>query len=221
VYKKPELLATAPNQVWSWDITLLRGPVKWSHFALYTVLDIFSRYVVGWLIADVQSSDLARQLIDTTAQRQGIEPGQLTLHSDNGTPMTGQPLTQLLENLGVIRSHSRPYTSDDNPFSEAQFKTMKYRPDYPDRFADQETARRWARPFFQWYNHEHYHSGLNLLTPASVHYGEADAIVQQRQVVMSAAYAAYPARFARGEPLVKGAPAAVYLNPPADVTNLP
>jgi len=221
VYKKPELLATAPNQVWSWDITLLRGPVKWSHFALYTVLDIFSRYVVGWLIADVQSSDLARQLIDTTAQRQGIEPGQLTLHSDNGTPMTGQPLTQLLENLGVIRSHSRPYTSDDNPFSEAQFKTMKYRPDYPDRFADQEAARRWARPFFQWYNHEHYHSGLNLLTPASVHYGEADAIVQQRQVVMSAAYAAYPARFARGEPLVKGAPVAVYLNPPADVTNLP
>lgn len=221
VYKKPELLATAPNQVWSWDITLLRGPVKWSHFALYTVLDIFSRCVVGWLIADVQSSDLARQLIDTTAQRQGIEPGQLTLHSDNGTPMTGQPLTQLLENLGVIRSHSRPYTSDDNPFSEAQFKTMKYRPDYPDRFADQETARRWARPFFQWYNHEHYHSGLNLLTPASVHYGEADAIVQQRQLVMSAAYAAYPARFAHGEPLVKGAPVAVYLNPPADITNLP
>jgi len=220
-YKKPELLATAPNQVWSWDITLLRGPVKWSHFALYTVLDIFSRYVVGWLIADVQSSDLARQLIDTTAQRQGIEPGQLTLHSDNGTPMTGQPLTQLLENLGVVRSHSRPYTSDDNPFSEAQFKTMKYRPDYPDRFADQEAARRWARSFFQWYNHEHYHSGLNLLTPASVHYGEADAIVQQRQVVMSAAYAAYPARFAHGEPLVKGAPVAVYLNPPADVTNLP
>lgn len=221
VYKKPELLATAPNQVWSWDITLLRGPVKWSHFALYTVLDIFSRYVVGWLIADVQSSDLARQLIDTTAQRQGIEPGQLTLHSDNGMPMTGQPLTQLLENLGVIRSHSRPYTSDDNPFSEAQFKTMKYRPDYPDRFADEETARRWARPFFQWYNHEHYHSGLHLLTPASVHYGEADTIVQQRQVVMSAAYAAYPARFAHGEPLVKGAPVAVYLNPPADITNLP
>lgn len=219
-YKKPELLATAPNQVWSWDITLLRGPVKWSHFALYTVLDIFSRYVVGWLIADVQSSQLARQLIEETAQRQGIQPGQLTLHSDNGTPMTGQPLTQLLTDLGVLRSHSRPYTSDDNPFSEAQFRTMKYRPDYPDRFADQQAARGWARPFFQWYNHEHYHSGLNLLTPASVHYGQAAAIHQQRQQVMSAAYTAFPARFAHGEPVVKGAPTAVYLNPSLDAHNL-
>jgi len=220
VYKKPELLATAPNQVWSWDITLLRGPVKWSHFALYTVLDIFSRYVVGWLIANVQSAELARQLINETARRQGIEPGQLTLHSDNGTPMTGKPLTQLLADLGVIRSHSRPHTSDDNPFSEAQFKTMKYRPDYPDRFAHIQAARGWARLFFQWYNHEHYHSALNLLTPASVHYGQAELIRQQRQQVLSAAYVAFPARFAHGEPVVKGAPAAVYLNPPAEMTNL-
>lgn len=220
VYNKPELLATAPNQVWSWDITLLRGPVKWSHFALYTVLDIFSRYVVGWMIAELQSADLARQLIAETARRQGIQPGQLTLHSDNGTPMTGKPLTQLLIDLGVIRSHSRPYTSDDNPFSEAQFKTMKYRPDYPDRFDGVRAARVWARPFFQWYNHQHYHSGLNLLTPASVHYGQAEAIRQQRQRVMAAAYTACPARFARGEPVVKGAPAAVYLNPPAEVSNL-
>jgi putative transposase len=220
VYKKPELLATAPNQVWSWDITLLRGPVKWSHFALYTVLDIFSRYVVGWLIANAQSAELARQLINETARRQGIEPGQLTLHSDNGTPMTGKPLTQLLADLGVIRSHSRPHTSDDNPFSEAQFKTMKYRPDYPDRFAHIQAARGWARLFFQWYNHEHYHSALNLLTPASVHYGQAELIRQQRQQVLSAAYVAFPARFAHGEPVVKGAPAAVYLNPPAEMTNL-
>lgn len=220
VYKKPELLATAPNQVWSWDITLLRGPVKWSHFALYTVLDIFSRYVVGWLIADVQSADLARQLIDETARRQGIGPGQLTLHSDNGTPMTGKPLTQLLVDLGVIRSHSRPYTSDDNPFSEAQFKTMKYRPDYPNRFDGIAAALDWARPFFRWYNHEHYHSGLNLLTPASVHYGQAEVICQQRQRVLSAAYTDFPARFARGEPVAKGAPAAVYLNPPAEASNL-
>lgn len=219
-YTKPELLATAPNQVWSWDITSLRGPVKWSHFALYTVLDIFSRYMVGWLVAEIQSADLARQLIDQTARRQHIEPGQLTLHSDNGTPMKGKPLTQLLEDLGVIRSHSRPYTSDDNPFSEAQFKTMKYRPDYPDRFADIEAARQWVRQFVQWYNQDHYHSGLNLLTPASVHYGEADVIRQQRQRVMSAAYTAFPARFARGEPIVQGAPAVVYLNPPTQTTNL-
>jgi len=219
-YSKPELLATAPNQVWSWDITLLRGPVKWSHFALYTVLDIFSRYVVGWLLADVQSAELARQLIDQTAQRQGIQPRQLTLHSDNGTPMSGKPLTQLLEDLGVLRSHSRPYTSDDNPFSEAQFKTMKYRPDYPPRFAHLQAARDWARPFFQWYNHEHYHSGLNLLTPASVHYGQAEMIRQQRQRVMSVAYRVHPARFARGIPIVQGAPSAVYLNPPADAANL-
>lgn len=134
--------------------------------------------------------------------------------------MTGKPLTQLLVDLGVIRSHSRPYTSDDNPFSEAQFKTMKYRPDYPDRFASIDQARLWARPFFQWYNHQHYHSGLNLLTPASVHYGQAEAIRQQRQHVMAAAYTAFPARFARGEPVVKGAPAVVYLNPPAEASNL-
>lgn len=220
VYKKPELLATAPNQVWSWDITLLRGPMKWSHFALYTVLDIFSRYVVGWLIAEAQSAELARQLIGETAQRQGIQPGQLTLHSDNGAPMTSKPLSQLLVDLGITRSHNRPYTSDDNPFSEAQFKTMKYRPDYPDRFDGIAGARLWARSFFQWYNHEHYHSGLNLLTPASVHYGQAEAIRQQRQHVMSAAYTAFPARFAHGEPVVKGAPAAVYLNPPAEASNL-
>jgi putative transposase len=219
-YKKPELLATAPNQVWSWDITLLRGPVKWSGYKLYTVLDIFSRYAVGWMIAEVESSALAQQLIAETARKQGIHPDQLTLHADNGSPMTGKPLSQLLVDLGITRSHSRPHTSDDNPFSEAQFKTMKYRPDYPDRFSSIDSARVWARAFFKWYNEEHYHSGLNLLTPASVHYDQAEGIRAQRQQVMSAAYTAFPARFACGEPVVKGAPAAVYLNPPAEASNL-
>ena len=221
VYQKPELLATGPNQVWSWDITVMRGPVKWAHFALYTVLDIFSRYAVGWMIAETQTSELARQLVDESVRKQGIPPGQLTLHSDNGTPMKGKPLVGLLDDLGIDRSHSRPHTSDDNPFSEAQFKTMKYRPDYPKRFSDIDAARQWARRFFDWYNHEHYHSGLNLLTPASVHYGEAESIQQRRQATMTLAYAANPRRFAAGPPQVKGTPEAVWINPPAETGNLP
>lgn len=179
------------------------------------MLDIFSRYVVGWMVAEVQTSDLASQLIAESARQQGVEPGTLTLHSDNGSPMKGKPLVALLETLGIDRSHSRPHTSDDNPFSEAQFKTMKYQPDYPDRFEDIEAARAWARTFIAWYNHHHYHLGLNLLTPASVHYGEADAVVQQRQCVMVQAFATHPDRFRRGQPVVNGAPSAVYINPPA------
>jgi putative transposase len=214
LYKKPELLATAPNQVWSWDITYLRGPHKWEHYPLYTVLDIYSRYVVGWMIAEVESSDLARQLIAATAKKQGILPAQLTLHADNGAPMRGKPLSQLLIDLGITKSHNRPHTSDDNPFSEAHFKTMKYRPDYPDRFGSLAEAQKWARCFFTWYNEQHYHSGLNLFTPASVHFGEATVVQQQRQAVMLTAYAAHPARFVCGQPLVKGTPAAVWLNPP-------
>lgn len=213
-YKKPELLATGSNQVWSWDITWLRGPRKGDKFALYVVIDIFSRCVVGWMIAEVESSELAKQLVAETAEKQGIEPGTLTIHADNGTPMKGKPLRQLLIDLGINQSHSRPYTSDDNPFSEAQFKTMKYRPDYPNRFESIEAARDWAREFFGWYNNEHYHTGLNLLTPSSVHYGEAEAIREQRQQVMNAAFEAHPARFSRGLPQVHGAPAAVYINPP-------
>ena len=220
LYKKPELLATAPNQVWSWDITYLRGPHKWEHYPLYTVLDIYSRYVVGWMIAEVESSDLARQLIAASALKQDIQPDQLTLHADNGAPMRGKPLSQLLVDLGITKSYNRPHTSDDNPFSEAHFKTMKYRPDYPDRFASLSEAQVWARCFFTWYNEQHYHSGLNLLTPASVHYGQAAAVQQQRQTVMLTAYAAHPARFVRGEPLVKAAPAAVWINPPVGMTNL-
>lgn len=212
--KKPELLVTAPNQVWSWDITYLRGPHKWQHYPLYTVLDIYSRYVVGWMIAEVESSDLARQLIAATARKQAIQPDQLTLHADNGAPMRGKPLSQLLVDLRITRSHNRPHTADDNPFSEAQFKTMKYRPDYPDRFASPAEAQAWARHFFTWYNEQHYHSGLNLLTPASVHYHEAPVVQQNRHAILLTAYAAHPNRFARGEPLVKGAPAAVWINPP-------
>jgi putative transposase len=219
-YVKPQLLATAPNQVWSWDITVMRGPVTWHHFYLYTVLDIFSRYVVGWLIAERESSELAKHLIAETVRKQGIEHHQLTLHADNGSPMKGKPLQDLLRDLHVAPSHSRPHTSDDNPFSEAQFKTIKYRPDYPNRFDTIVDARNWARQFFTWYNHDHYHSGLNLLTPASVHYGQADDLTSSRQVVMQAAYDAHPERFTHGPPIVRGAPAAVYINPPQAVPNL-
>jgi len=219
-YKKPELLAERPNQVWSWDITTLRGPVKWSGYKLYTVLDIFSRYAVGWMIAEEESCELAKQLIAETARKQGVQPEQLTLHADNGGPMIGKALSQLLVDLGIIKSHSRPHTSDDNPFSEAQFKTMKYRPDYPDRFDSIEAAREWARAFFAWYNHEHYHSGLNLMTPASVHYGEAGTVQAQRQHVMLQAFEAYPERFRGGFPTVKATPTAVYINRPKAEVNL-
>jgi putative transposase len=219
VYQKPELLATQPTEVWSWDITYLRGEATWIHYPLYTVLDIFSRYVAGWMIAEVESSELARQLMAETARKQGIQPDQLTLHADNGSPMKGKSLSQLLVDLGITRSHSRPHTSDDTPFSEAQFKTMKYRPDYPARFASPGAATQWARPFFDWYNHEHYHSGLNLLTPARVHYGTAATVQQHRQPVMLSAYQAHPERFRQGIPLVQGAPTAVWINPPQPVVN--
>lgn len=172
------------------------------------------------MIAEEESSDLAKQLIAETVRKQGIQPDQLTLHADNGSPMKGKPLSQLLLDLGITRSHSRPHTSDDNPFSEAQFKTLKYRPDYPDRFASIDDARTWARSFFAWYNHEHYHSGLNLMTPASVHYGEAIAVQLHRQGIMVAAFQACPERFRGGLPLVKGAPTAVYINPPKPLENL-
>ena len=172
------------------------------------------------MIAEEESSDLAKRLIAETARKQSIQPDQLTLHADNGSPMKGKPLSQLLVDLGITKSHSRPHTSDDNPFSEAQFKTMKYRPDYPDRFASIDEARVWARTFFAWYNDEHYHSGLSLMTPVSVHYGAASAVQQQRQSVMTAAFETCPERFRAGFPTVKSAPAAVYINPPKVVENL-
>ena len=178
-YRKPELLATGPNQLWSWDITKLRGPVKWSVYYLCVILDVFSRYVTGWMIAYRETAGLAKQLIENSCEKQGIAPGQLTLHADRGSSMTSKSLALLLADLGVVKTHSRPYVSDDNPFSEAHFKTMKYRPEYPDRFGSIQDARRFCQVFFPWYNHQHHHSGLRLLTQATVHYGQAAQLISK------------------------------------------
>jgi len=211
---RPELRATAPNMIWSWDITELKGPKGF--YYLYTILDIFSRYVPGWLIADRELATLAEQLIAETCARQGIEQDQLVLHSDRGSPMRSKTVAELLIHLGVAKSHSRPYTPTDNPFSEAQFKTMKYRPDYPGRFSSKEEALDWAREFFRWYNEEHHHTGLGLMTPAAVHYGKAEAVYEQRRQVLAAAYMAHPERFGRGEPAPPRWPNEVWINPPQD-----
>ena len=214
-YTKPELLATGPNQLWSWDITKLRGPAKWTYYYLYTILDVFSRYVVGWLIAERESARLAEHLIGETCAKQGIEPDQLTLHADRGSAMISKTVALLLADLGVTKTHSRPHVSNDNPYSESQFKTMKYRPGYPDRFGSIQDARAWARLFFYWYNHEHYHSGLALLTPATVHYGRAQAVLERRQETLQAAYAAHPERFVRGVPRPPSLPTEVWINEPS------
>ena len=213
-YEKPELLATAPNELWSWDITKLKGPVTWTYFYLYVILDVFSRYVVGWMVAEKESSALAKELIEQTCQRQGIDQNQLVLHADRGPSMTSKTVAQLLADLGVTKTHSRPHVSNDNPYSEAQFKTMKYRPDFPERFGSLAHARCWGGRFFPWYNHEHYHSGLGLLTPAQVHYGQADEVQTQRQQVLAVAYARHPERFVRGLSGVPKLPEAVWINAP-------
>jgi putative transposase len=213
-YAKPELLATGPNQLWSWDITKLKGPAKWTYYYLYTILDVFSRYVPGWLIAECESATLAKQLIAESCVKQGIEPDQLTLHADRGSAMRSKTVAHLLADLGVTKTHSRPYVSNDNPYSESQFKTMKYRPDFPERFGSIQDARAWARPFFHWYNHEHHHSGLGLLTPVTVHYGQAQAVIEQRQKVLLVSYAAHPERFVRGEPRPPSLPTEVWINKP-------
>lgn len=197
---KPELVANAPNAVWSWDITKLRGPAKWTYYYLYVILDIFSRYVVGWMVASRESAALAEVLIRQTCTKQGIERAQLTIHADRGSSMTSKPVAFLLADLGVTQSHSRPHVSNDNPFSEAQFKTLKYRPDFPGRFGSIEDARRHCQDFFGWYNDEHRHSGLGLHTPADVHYGLAEAIRDKRAGVLDAAYATHPERFVRKPP---------------------
>jgi putative transposase len=214
VYTKPELLATAPNQVWSWDITRLKGPITWTYYYLYVVLDIFSRFVVGWMLAQRESEELARHLVAETCSKQQIEKEQLILHADRGSPMIAKSMAQLLIDLGVDKSHSRPHTSNDNPFSEAQFRTMKYRPDYPERFGSLQDAQAWARSFFAWYNNEHRHTGLALMTPAMVHSGLADQITQQRQQVLQAAYQAHPERFVKGVPIPPQLPEQVWINPP-------
>jgi putative transposase len=213
-YVKPELLATHPNQLWSWDITKLLGPAKWTYYYLYNILDVFSRYSVGWLIAERESASLAQELITATCIRQGIQPQQLTIHADRGSSMTSKPVALLMADLGVTKTHSRPHVSNDNPFSEAQFKTLKYRPDYPERFGCQVDARQWASAFFRWYNHEHHHSALGLLTPADVHFGRTQAVLAQRQQVLQAAYQKNPERFVKGLSIPAQVPAAVWINPP-------
>jgi putative transposase len=217
VYAKPELLATEPNRVWSWDITKLRGPVTWTYYYLYVILDVYSRYVVGWMIAERESEDLAQELIRETCAKQGIPPGQLTLHADNGSAMIAKSVAQLLIDLDVVKSHSRPHVSNDNPYSEAQFKTLKYRPDYPERFGSLAEARKWAHAFFAWYNQEHHHTGLGLLTPAVVHHGQAELVLQKRQQVLDVAYAAHPERFVKHAPVPAQLPMAVWINPPKPV----
>ena len=213
-YAKPELLATGPNQVWSWDITKLKGPVKWTYFYLYVMLDIFSRYVVGWMVAQRESSQLAKRLIRESYEREGIEPGQLTIHADRGSPMKAKTTGQLIADLGVTKSHSRPHVSDDNPFSESHFKTYKYRPGFPDRFGSQQHALSWSRVFFPWYNQDHRHSGIAMLTPEMVHRGWAEVILGQRHEVALAAYYAHPERFVNGPPRQVALPHAVWINPP-------
>jgi putative transposase len=213
-YAAPELLATASNQLWSWDITKLLGPAKWTYFYLYVVLDVFSRYVVGWLVADAESSALAERLIAEACERQGILPGQLTLHADRGSSMKSKPVAMLLADLGVTKTHSRPHVSNDNPYSEAQFKTLKYRPDFPQRFGSIEDARGFNGDFFRWYNDEHHHTGLGLLTPADVHFGRAEQRRAHRALVLEAAQCARPERFVRGTPVPPPLPTAAWINKP-------
>jgi putative transposase len=213
-YKKPELLATGPNEVWSWDITKLLGPAKWTYFHLYVILDIFSRYVVGWMVAPRESAELAKRLIADTCRKQAIVAGGLTIHADRGTSMTSKPVALLMADLGVTKTHSRPHVSDDNPYSESQFKTLKYMPEFPDRFGSIEDARAFCQTFFPWYNCDHHHSGIALLTPQVLHYGLADQVIEQRQRVLDQAYARNPERFVRSAPKPQSKPTAVWINPP-------
>ena len=213
-YAAPELLASRPNELWSWDITKLLGPTKWTYYYLYVILDVFSRYVVGWLAAYREAALLAERLIAETCRRQGIAPGQLTIHADRGSSMTSKPVAFLLADLGVTKTHSRPHVSNDNPYSEAQFKTFKYRPGFPERFGSIEHARALSGDLFQWYNHEHHHSALGLLTPADVHYGRAVATRAQRATVLAQAYGRHPERFVRGVPQPAALPTAAWINKP-------
>ena len=219
-YRKPELLATAPNQVWSWDITKLLGPVKWTYYYLYVILDIFSRYVVGWMLALQESARLATRLIADTSVKQRVAPGQLTIHADRGTSMQSQGVAVLLASLGITKTHSRPHVSNDNPYSEAQFKTIKYSPEFPDRFASYKHGLSFCHAFFRYYNHEHRHSGIGLMTPYAVHHGLATQIIAARQDTLLTAYARHPERFVRQPPRPPILPDAAWINPPAKETTL-
>ena len=214
-YAKPELLATGPNELWSWDITKLKGPAKWTWFHLYVILDVFSRYVPGWMVATRESAALAERLIADSVDKQAIARDQLTIHADRGPSMASRPVALLLADLGIAKSHSRPHTSNDNPYSEAQFKTLKYRPGFPDRFGSIEDARAFCRGFFGWYNEEHRHSGIALYTPADVHYRRTAALDQARASVLDGAYATHPERFVRRPPTPPELPTAVWINPPS------
>jgi putative transposase len=215
-YVRPELLATGPNQLWSWDITKLLGPAKWTYYYLYVLLDVFSRYVTGWMVAYRESATLAARLIDEACSRQGIPAGQLTVHADRGSSMTSKTVALLLADLGVTKTHSRPHVSNDNPYSESQFKTLKYRPDFPDRFGSLQHARNWSSPFFHWYNRQHRHGGIAYLTPADVHYGRAEEIMKRREEVLAQAARQHPERFVRGAARLPRLPEAVWINKPLD-----
>jgi putative transposase len=216
--KKPELIATAPNRVWSWDITKLQGPTRGTYYELFVIIDIFSRYVVGWMVSPAETGELAEAFIADTLQRHGIDRDQLTLHADRGTSMTSKPVAQLLVDLGVARSHSRPHVSNDNPYSEANFKTLKYCPAFPGRFGSIHDARAFCAVFFDHYNHVHRHAGIGLHTPASVHYGTATEIRAQRAVTLDAAYAANPARFRHRQPRPPKLPTVAWINEPTPET---
>jgi putative transposase len=221
-YSRPELLATKPNELWSWDITKLKGPNPWSYYQLYVIVDVFSRYVVGWMVTTSESGELAREFIEETCKRQNISQKQLTLHADRGTSMTSKTVALLLSDLGVNKTHSRPHVSNDNPYSEAQFKTLKYRPDFPSRFGSLEDAREHLVRFFQWYNEEHHHGGLGLLTPSDVHHGRGEARRAKRNEVLAAAYQSHPERFVRGLPRAPALPQAAWINkPPSGKTSEP
>jgi putative transposase len=215
---KPELVAIRPNEVYSWDITKLHGPEKWTYYYLYTIIDIFSRYVPGWMLARAERGALAEALMAETIEKQGIGPGKLTIHSDRGSPMIAKPVAHLLADLGVTKSHSRPHTSNDNPFSESHFRTLKYRPDFPKNFGSFEDAHAHCGRFFGWYNDDHRHSGIAFHTPADVHYGRAEFIRVQRGQVLNVAYAAHPERFVRKAPEPPALPTVVWINEPKEET---
>jgi putative transposase len=214
---KPELVAWRPNMVWSWDITKLRGPVKWTYYYLYVILDIYSRYVPGWMLATRESAALAERLLADTIRKQDVDRGQLTIHADRGSSMASKPVALLLADLGVTKSHSRPHCSNDNPYSEAHFKTLKYRPEFPERFGSAEDARAFCQRFFPWYNHDHRHSGIGFHPPAAVHYGRADFVRAQRADVLAVAYAAHPERFVRKPPEPPSLPGPAWINRPEEV----
>ncbi|MEV0290348.1 IS3 family transposase [Kribbella sp. NPDC050820] len=214
---KPELVATRPNMCWSWDITKLRGPANWTYYYyLYVIIDIYSRYVVGWLLAECESAALAEQLLADSITKQNAEPDTLTIHADNGSSMASKPVAFLLADLGVTKTHSRPHVSNDNPYSEAQFKTMKYRPDFPEQFGSMADARSFCQRFFTWYNAEHYHSGIGWHHPIDVHYGHADTIRTGRAEVLTAAYTRNPERFVRKHPEPPVLPTSAWINKPSD-----